>query len=199
MLLFGSILKTFEASNIFVGGWVSGKNGSSPKPISNAKVMVAKQLHTLYQKLKPSFSVQFIKQFCMTKQSHFSSLTIFQVTETIPKAMFEQANCLRKTVYQKATQVPRVGNNSIYIAVNPTQKMQQQPQQQQQPQRTQSASTASSQQPKSFSSPASNANSASSSSSSDQVSILVRPHKGGKQVLLNVPRKIALKVKADSM
>ena len=28
-----------------------------------------------------------------------------------------------------------------------------------------------------------------------QVSILVRPHKGGKPVLLNVPRKIALKVK----
>jgi len=108
--------------------------------------------------------------------------------------MFEQANLLRKTVYQKATQVPRVGNNSIYIAVNPTQRMQQL-QQQQQPQRTQSSTaTASSQQPKSFSSPASNSNSA---SSSEQVSILVRPHKGGKQVLLNVPRKIALKVKAD--
>jgi hypothetical protein len=108
--------------------------------------------------------------------------------------MFEQANLLRKTVYQKATQVPRVGNNSIYIAVNPTQRMQQL----QQPQRTQSSTAttaASSQQPKSFSSPASNANSA--SSSSDQVSILVRPQKGGKQVLLNVPRKIALKVKAD--
>ena len=144
-----------------------------------------------------AFIFSSINKAVLQYKTYFSFLTIFQVTETIPKAMFEQANCLRKTVYQKATQVPRVGNNSIYIAVNPTQRMQQ-PQQQQQPQRAQSTATASSQQPKSFSSPASNANSASSSSSSDQVSILVRPHKGGKQVLLNVPRKIALKVKADS-
>lgn len=45
-----------------------------------------------------------------------------QVTEIIPKSMFEQANNLRRPVYQKATQVPKVGNNAIFVAVNPTNK-----------------------------------------------------------------------------
>lgn len=94
-----------------------------------------------------------------------------QVTETIPKSLFEQANSLKKTVYQKATQVPRVGNNTIYIAVNPTNRPTGQNQQPQQKSST------------------------SAPNHSEQVSILVKPQKGGKPVLLNVPRKIALKVK----
>jgi hypothetical protein len=43
-----------------------------------------------------------------------------QVTETIPKAKFEQANSLGRTVYQKATQVPRVGDRPLYLAINPS-------------------------------------------------------------------------------
>jgi hypothetical protein len=108
--------------------------------------------------------------------------------------MFEQANTLRKTVYQKATQVPRVGSNSIYIAVNPTQKPHQQQQQQTQHQEQQNN------QHQQNSTPATSATATTPTTSAkdtttDQVSILVRPHKGGKPVLLNVPRKIALKVK----
>jgi hypothetical protein len=34
--------------------------------------------------------------------------------------MFEQANNLRRPVYQKASQVPKVGNNAIFVAVNPS-------------------------------------------------------------------------------
>ena len=94
--------------------------------------------------------------------------------------MFEQANALRKTVYQKATQLPRVGSNSIYIAVNPSQRPPQQPQ-----------SLTSTSMPKMNSSSAANL----SPATSEQVSILVRPQKGGKPVLLNVPRKVATKVK----
>jgi hypothetical protein len=113
--------------------------------------------------------------------------------------MFVQANTLRKTVYHKATQVPRVGSNTIYIAVNPTQR----PQHQHHPKSSSSAltpkmslsasaSAVKSSTPAAAESPTS---ASSSSSSSEQVAILVRPHKGGKPVLLNVPRKIALKVK----
>ena len=42
------------------------------------------------------------------------------VTEIIPKRLFNQANTLRKTIYQRARQIPRVGNKPIYLAVNPT-------------------------------------------------------------------------------
>ena len=117
--------------------------------------------------------------------------------------MFTQANALRKTIYQKATQVPRVGSNSIYIAVNPSQRPAPAQPQQQLPQTKQSPlgkpaakslllSSASS---SSSSSVAVEASSASADSLAEQVSILVRPQKGGKPVLLNVPRKVAVKVK----
>jgi len=34
--------------------------------------------------------------------------------------MFDQANALRRPVYQKSSQVPKVGTNAIFVAVNPT-------------------------------------------------------------------------------
>ena len=115
--------------------------------------------------------------------------------------MFTQANALRKTIYQKATQVPRVGSNSIYIAVNPSQRpapaqpQQQLPQTKQSPLGKPAAKSLLLSSASSSSSVAMEASSASSDSLAEQVSILVRPQKGGKPVLLNVPRKVAVKVK----
>ena len=115
--------------------------------------------------------------------------------------MFTQANALRKTIYQKATQVPRVGSNSIYIAVNPSQRpapaqpQQQLPQTKQSPLGKPAAKSLLLSSASSSSSVAVEASSASSDSLAEQVSILVRPQKGGKPVLLNVPRKVAVKVK----
>lgn len=43
-----------------------------------------------------------------------------QVTEAIPKSLFEKANSMRKTFYQNATKVPKVGNKPIFLAVNPS-------------------------------------------------------------------------------
>jgi len=98
--------------------------------------------------------------------------------------MFEQANALRKTQYQKATQLPRVGSNSIFIAVNPSQR----------PPQNQQSSLTSPSLPK-MSSMSGTASASSPAANSEQVSILVRPQKGGKPVLLNVPRRVAMKVK----
>ena len=39
-----------------------------------------------------------------------------QVTESIPKSIFDKANRLRKTCYLKATQVPRVGGKQVHTA-----------------------------------------------------------------------------------
>ena len=95
------------------------------------------------------------------------------VTEVIPKRIFHQANTLKKTIYLRAKQVPRVGTKPLYLAVNPSPAPQTRPQPQ-----TQSPIT-----PR---------------SPSDQVSILVRKSNASpssKPVLLNVPRKVAVKVK----
>merc|ERR1719189_2095731 len=43
-----------------------------------------------------------------------------QVTEVISKRVFDQANNMRKTIYQRAKQIPHVGNRPIYLAVNPS-------------------------------------------------------------------------------
>ncbi|XP_023340374.1 uncharacterized protein LOC111710503 [Eurytemora carolleeae] len=113
-----------------------------------------------------------------------------QVTESIPKRLFDQANSMRKTLYQRSVQVPKIGAKQVFIAINPSpgsrpfqsntngspaNRQPQKPQQQkpQQPQQQTSKPP----------------------SSSDQVSILVRPAQGGNAVLLNVPRHVALKVK----
>jgi len=96
-----------------------------------------------------------------------------QVTESIPKRLFDQANLMRKTLYQRSVQVPKIGTKQVFLAINPTPggvRPYSSPQQQQRPvQQT-----------------------------SDQVSILVRPAGGGNAVLLNVPRSVALKVKVGT-
>jgi len=97
------------------------------------------------------------------------------VTEIIPKRLFNQANTLRKTIYQRARQIPRVGNKPIYLAVNPTNPA------------TGNALRTSPQKPAG----------APGGLPTDQVSILVRQasNVNAKPVLLNVPRKVAIKVK----
>eukprot|EP00092_Neocalanus_flemingeri_P002863 GFUD01003061.1.p1 GENE.GFUD01003061.1~~GFUD01003061.1.p1 ORF type:complete len:982 (-),score=335.32 GFUD01003061.1:277-3222(-) len=94
-----------------------------------------------------------------------------QVTESIPKRLFDQANLMRKTLYQRSVQVPKIGTKQVFLAINPTpggvrpySSPQQRPVQQ----------------------------------TPDQVSILVRPAGGGNAVLLNVPRSVALKVKVGT-
>jgi len=96
-----------------------------------------------------------------------------QVTESIPKRLFDQANLMRKTLYQRSVQVPKIGTKQVFLAINPTPggvRPYSSPQQSPRPvQQT-----------------------------SDQVSILVRPAGGGNAVLLNVPRSVALKVKVGT-
>ena len=43
-----------------------------------------------------------------------------QVTEVIPKSLFDRASANKKAVYQRAVQVPRVGSKQLYLAVNPS-------------------------------------------------------------------------------
>ena len=110
----------------------------------------------------------------------------------ISKRVFDQANSMRKTIYQRAKQVPHVGNRPIYLAVNPSNPatgnaLKQQSKNASPSQKTSTSST-------STKAPSTNTN-------SDQVSILVRQQSNGphaKPVLLNVPRKVALKVKAGT-
>ena len=45
---------------------------------------------------------------------------IRQVTEAIPKRLFDQANLLRKTLYQRSVQVPKIGTKQVFLAINPT-------------------------------------------------------------------------------
>jgi len=95
-----------------------------------------------------------------------------QVTESIPKRLFDQANLMRKTLYQRSVQVPKIGTKQVFLAINPTPggvRPYSSPQQQRPVQQT-----------------------------SDQVSILVRPAGGGNAVLLNVPKSVALKVKVGT-
>jgi len=108
-----------------------------------------------------------------------------QVTESIPKRLFDQANALRKTLYQRSVQVPKIGSKPVFVAVNPSQHGY-----------------------KPFVSASNASNSGTGRSvtqpkpptvtkptTSEQVSILVRPAQGGNNVLLNVPKNVALKVK----
>ncbi len=135
-----------------------------------------------------------------------------QITESIPRIMFDQANALRRTFYLRATKVSRVGGRRIFLAINPSSttskdsnspsnggllqappqvrqgRLQpQQPLQQQhlgkKPQLQQPHQTSALSRRPIPQEP------------SDQVAILVKPQKGTKHVLLNVPRKVAVKVK----
>jgi len=38
-----------------------------------------------------------------------------QVTESIPKRLFDQANMLKKTLYQRSVQVPKIGTKQVRI------------------------------------------------------------------------------------
>ena len=107
-------------------------------------------------------------------------LTFRQVTEAIPKRLFDQANTLRKTLYQRSVQVPKIGTKQVFLAINPT------------PGGVKPYSSVSGQNQQK---PAHQPNQAKPAAPSDQVSILVRPSAGGNAVLLNVPRNVALKVK----
>jgi len=97
-----------------------------------------------------------------------------QVTESIPKRLFDQANLMKKTLYQRSVQVPKIGTKQVFLAINPT------------PGGIRPYSSPQHQSPKPV------------QQTSDQVSILVRPAGGGNAVLLNVPRTVALKVKVGT-
>jgi len=101
-----------------------------------------------------------------------------QVTEQIPKRLFDQANTMRKTLYQRSVQVPKIGAKQVFLAINPT---------------------PGGVRPYSSAAPASQTKApAPAPPQGDQVSILVRPSSGGNAVLLNVPRSVALKVKVGT-
>jgi len=97
-----------------------------------------------------------------------------QVTESIPKRLFDQANLMKKTLYQRSVQVPKIGTKQVFLAINPT------------PGGVRPYSSPGQQSPRPV------------QQTPDQVSILVRPAGGGNAVLLNVPRSVALKVKVGT-
>jgi len=104
-----------------------------------------------------------------------------QVTEAIPKRLFDQANSLRKTLYQRSVQVPKIGTKQVFLAINPT------------PGGVTPYTTSPHTQP-----PKAKPGAEKPSGQTEQVSILVRPSGGGNAVLLNVPRNVALKVKVGT-
>ena len=105
-----------------------------------------------------------------------------QITETIPRTLFNKANSARKTLYVKSQQLPRLNGKPVFLAINPgaaPQPLIQRPPTQ-------------GHQPVARPPPP---------PTGDQVSILVRPQNSApttKPVLLNVPRKVALKVKVGT-
>ena len=131
------------------------------------------------------------------------------MTEAIPKRLFDQANLLRKTLYQRSVQVPKIGTKQVFLAINPTPGGVK-------PYSSVSSGaqtkTANNQQVKHIKNEinvnsfifsllqqtASTKPAAPSKPPTDQVSILVRPSTGGNAVLLNVPRHVATKVKVGT-
>ena len=102
-----------------------------------------------------------------------------QITETIPRSLFHKANTARKTLYVKSQQLPRLNGRPVFLAINP--------------------GTAQPLPP--IARPAQPQARPGGIPGGDQVSILVRPQKSlptTKPVLLNVPRKVALKVKVGT-
>lgn len=105
-----------------------------------------------------------------------------QITETIPRNLFHRANMAKKTLYVKSNQLPRLNGKPVFLAINPVNMS---------PNLPGVTITPQPQQP--LPRP--------SQPISDQVSILVKPQKAAasaKPVLLNVPRKVALKVKVGT-
>jgi len=110
-----------------------------------------------------------------------------QVTESIPKRLFDQANLMKKTLYQRSMQVPKIGSKQVFLAINPTPGGVKPYNTTPTAPRPQPSVPQSQAQPQSQQRPV--------PQTSDQVSILVRPAAGGNAVLLNVPRSVAAKVK----
>merc|ERR1719509_240230 len=108
-----------------------------------------------------------------------------QVTESIPKRLFDQATQNMKTLYQRSMQVPKIGTKQVFLAINPTpggvRPYSSSPARPGPPAPAPQAKPQPPQKPV--------------PQTSDQVSILVRPAAGGNAVLLNVPRSVAAKVK----
>ena len=105
-----------------------------------------------------------------------------QITETIPRTLFNKANSARKTLYVKSQQLPRLNGKPVFLAINPGAAPQ--PLIQRPPTQGHQPVTRPPPPP-----------------TGDQVSILVRPQNSApttKPVLLNVPRKVALKVKVGT-
>ena len=103
-----------------------------------------------------------------------------QITETIPRSLFNKANAARKTLYVKSQQLPRLNGKPVFLAINPGAPHQPLP---------------------AMARPPQTQNRPPPPPTGDQVSILVRPQKSApstKPVLLNVPRKVALKVKVGT-
>merc|ERR1719232_1711051 len=42
-----------------------------------------------------------------------------QITETIPRTLFNKANTARKTLYVKSQQLPRLNGKPVFLAINP--------------------------------------------------------------------------------
>jgi len=122
-----------------------------------------------------------------------------QVTESIPKRLFDQANLMKKTLYQRSMQVPKIGTKQVFLAINPTpggvRPYNSSPQQQQGRPGTAPPGVPPPSLAKVGGQPMGQALPRPVPQTSDQVSILVRPASGGNAVLLNVPRSVAAKVK----
>ena len=66
-----------------------------------------------YQPIKFSNNMQVRLRLYLALRNNEQMSTYTQVTESIPKSIFDKANRLRKTCYLKATQVPRVGGKQV--------------------------------------------------------------------------------------
>jgi len=110
-----------------------------------------------------------------------------QVTESIPKRLFDQANGMKKTLYQRSVQVPKIGTKQVFVAINPGPA----------PTGVIQGATRPPAYAKTNGTPPVPQSRVQQQAKpvGDQVSVLVRPAQGGNAVLLNVPRHVALKVK----
>merc|ERR1719481_1503616 len=106
---------------------------------------------------------------------------------------------MKKTLYQRSMQVPKIGTKQVFLAINPTpggvRPYNSSPLQQQGRPGTAPPGVPLPSLAKVGGQPMGQALPRPVPQTSDQVSILVRPASGGNAVLLNVPRSVAAKVK----
>jgi len=92
---------------------MDGISGGYGGPNSNVKVKLP---------MKSVNGKRPVVQLVMWQEGKYQPVNFtnnMQVTESIPRRTFEQANSLRRTMYLKATQVPRIGKHELYLAINP--------------------------------------------------------------------------------